>query len=179
MKGGLVDSRRVVRACLGGIVLLGLLAACSQSVPKVSALEPDSNTACALDGMLLKDYPGPKAQVHYAEGKPDFFCDLMDLFSVLLAPEQKRAQTAVFVQDMGKTAWDHPAGNWIDAKLAVYVAGSKKLGSMGPTLASFSQASDAEAFAKKEGGRVVRFEQITLDMVRSGHGMGSHGDPMH
>ena len=36
-------------------------------------------------------------------------------------------------------------GNWIDAKKAVYVFGSKRLGSMGPTAASFSSEADAQA----------------------------------
>lgn len=175
MNVGSNTSRRALRACLGGIVLLGLLAACSRQPAKVSALEPDQGAACALDGMLLKDYPGPKAQMHYAEGKPDFYCDLMDLFSMLLAPEQKRAVTAVFVQDMGKTEWEHPSGNWIDARSALYVAGSRKTGAMGATLASFASSADAEAFAAKEGGKVLRFEQVTLDMVRARDGGNAHG----
>lgn len=127
--------------------------------------EPGSDTACSLDGMTLKDYPGPKAQIHYKEGAPEYFCDLMELFGSLLAPEQKRPIAGAFVQDMGKTAWEHPEGNWIDAKTAIYVVGSKKPGSMGPTFGSFSNMQDAEAFTKKEGGKIVRFEQINLDMV--------------
>lgn len=157
------------RTLAGGVALCILLAACNQAAPKVAALEPTGDTACELDGMILKDYPGPKAQIHYAEGKPEFFCDLMELFMMVLAPEQKRAVSAVFVQDMSKTAWEHPAGNWIDAKSAVYVMGSKKLGSMGPTFGSFSRMEEAQAFAQKEGGKVLRFEQITQDMLnRSG-----------
>lgn len=159
-----------LRISIGSLMLCLLLTACNQDTPKISALEPTSETACELDGMLLKDYPGPKAQIQYAEGKPEFFCDLMELFMMLLAPEQKRPVTAVFVQDMGKTSWEHPAGNWIDAKSAVYVAGSKRSGSMGPTFGSFSSMQAAEAFVKKEGGRILRFDQITPDMVnRSGN----------
>jgi copper chaperone NosL len=150
------------------LALVVLLGACSQAVPKVVAEEPTSDTTCVLDGMLLKDYPGPKAQIHYVEGKPEFFCDLMELFTVTLLPEQKRAVAAMFVQDMGKTDWDHPSANWIDAKTAIYVVGSKKTGSMGPTFGSFSSMQDAEAFVKKEGGRIMRFEQITPEMANPG-----------
>ncbi|WP_238551954.1 nitrous oxide reductase accessory protein NosL [Herminiimonas sp. CN] len=159
------------------LLLCILLTACNQAIPKVTALEPTSDTACELDGMILKDYPGPKAQIHYAEGKPEFFCDLMELFMMVLAPEQKRPMAAVFVQDMGKTSWEHPAGNWIDAKSAVYVVGSKKLGSMGPTFGSFSRMQDAEAFAQKEGGKVLRFDQITQDMLNRG-GNAAHDTTM-
>ena len=147
------------------LALLAALAACSKTVQQAMPQEPGSDTACSLDGMTLKDYPGPKAQIHYKEGAPEYFCDLMELFGSLLAPEQKRPIAGAFVQDMGKTAWEHPEGNWIDAKTAIYVVGSKKPGSMGPTFGAFSNMQDAEAFTKKEGGKIVRFEQINLDMV--------------
>ena len=72
---------------------------------------------------------------------------------------------------MGKTDWDHPNGHWIDAKSAVYVVGSRKLGSMGPTLASFARMENAEEFAAKEGGKLIGFEQVTANMVHAGGGM--------
>lgn len=149
----------------GCIAALLLLAACKQAVPQATAKEPGDDTACALDGMILKDFAGPKAQILYAEGKPDFFCNVMELFSVLLTPEQKRPVAAMFVQDMGKADWNRPTANWIDAKTAFYVVGSKKPGSMGPTFGSFADMQDAESFVKKEGGKIVRFDQITPDMV--------------
>lgn len=150
---------------LGGVALIAALAACSQAALQAKPQEPTSDTACALDGMVLQDFPGPKAQIHYAEGKPEFFCDLMELFTVVLAPEQKRVMAGLFVQDMAKTAWEHPEGHWIDAKSALYVIGSRKQGSMGPTLASFASKQDADAFAAKEGGKVLRFDEITVAMV--------------
>ena len=155
--------RMAVYACA-----LLLLAACSRNIVPTAAVEPGDDTACALDGMLLNDFPGPKAQILYAEGKPDFFCDLMDLFATLLMPEQKRRVAALYVQDMGKTGWEHPQGNWIDAKTAVYVTGSKKAGPMGPTLGSFSTMQDAQAFIAREGGSIVRFDQITPALVTKG-----------
>lgn len=151
-----------IAGCIAALLLLG---ACSNAVPQAVALEPAADTACALDGMILKDYPGPKAQIQYAEGKPDFFCDLMELFTVVLLPEQKRRIAGMFVQDMGKADWDHPEGHWIAAKSAFYVVGGKKRGSMGPTFGSFSSEQDAAAFAKKEGGKVMPFEQIKPEMV--------------
>jgi copper chaperone NosL len=153
-----------------------LLAACSQGALSPVALEPGGDTACALDGMVLQDFPGPKAQVHYTEGKPDYYCDLMELFAVLLAPEHKRKIAGVFVQDIGKTDWAKPSGNWISAKDALFVVGSKKQGSMGPTFGAFSNAQDAAAFAQKEGGKVVPFDQVTAAMLDTG---GAAGDARH
>lgn len=153
-----------------------LLVACGQTMVAAIAQEPTADTACALDGMVLKDFPGSKAQVHYTEGKADYYCDLMELFAVLLAPEHKRKIAGVFVQDVGKTDWAKPSGHWIAAKDALFVVGSKKQGSMGPTFGAFSSAQDAEAFVRKEGGKVVPFDQVTAAMLDTG---GAAGDARH
>lgn len=149
-------------AGLAGLAAMSLLGACSSSTAPAGPQEPDADTACALDGMTLNNYPGPKGQIQYKEGKADFFCDLPDLFSVLLAPEQKRAIAGVYVQDVGVADWNKPRGHWIDAKTALYVVGSRKTGSMGATYGAFSDAAAATAFARQEGGRVLKFGEITL-----------------
>ncbi len=148
----------------------GLLAACSQGDNRQAAtggaLEIGPSTSCALDGMLLADYPGPKAQIHYqGVAEPDWFCDTIEMFSIYLNPEQMRAVSALYVQDMGKADWDKPAGHWIDAKRAIYVFGSKRLGSMGKTAVAFSAEADAKAFAKQYGGTLLRFGEVTPDKV--------------
>lgn len=142
-----------------------LTAACGQAGRPIAAQEPDAATACALDGMVLQDFPGSKAQIQYTEGAPDYYCDLMELFAVLLQPETRRQMAGIYVQDMGKAAWDQPRGNWIPARQALYVVGSKKQGSMGPTFGAFTNATEAAAFARKEGGKVLLFEQITAAML--------------
>lgn len=152
------------------LLLLALLLAtfalgCTQKEEAIKAVEIDRATSCALDGMILMDYPGPKAQIHYDKGEPDFFCDTMEMFSIYLRPEQKKRIKALFTQDMGKTSWEQPKGDWIDAKSAYYVLDSKKMGSMGPTLAAFSHMEDAQAFVKQFGGKVLRFDEVTLNMV--------------
>lgn len=148
---------------------LNLLAGCSDPQGGNASLTPqeiEAGTSCSLDGMLLADYPGPKAQVHHAgQAAPDFFCDTVELFSTLLAAEQVRAVRAVYVQDMGQADWEQPRGHWIDAKAAFYVQGSRRHGSMGPTIASFAQEGDAQQFARANGGRVLTFAQVTPDMA--------------
>lgn len=148
---------------LAGIILV--LLGCGGEAPQPQPAKVTQNTTCSLDGMLLADYPGPKAQIHYAQGVADFFCDTMEMFSLYLKPEQQKRITAVYAQDMGKADWNRPEGHWIDAKSAFYVLGSKRTGSMGPTLASFSREEDARSFAQRYGGKVLRFGEITLDMV--------------
>ena len=159
------------RRQLLGWATLGAAAAlvgCSrtETTASLAPVEIDRATSCELDGMLLADYPGPKAQVHYAgQDKPAFFCDTVELFNTLLAGEQVRAVQAAYVQDMGRADWNAPEGHWIDAKTAFYVLGSKRHGSMGPTIASFAQEADATKFTTEYGGKLLRFADITVDMV--------------
>ena len=161
--------RALGMAAFTALATSSLLAGCGDKAAEQQSLAPveiDRSTSCELDGMLLADYPGPKAQIHYAgQEKPSFFCDTIELFNTLLAGEQVRAVRAVYVQDMGKADWNEPKGHRIDAKTAVYVLGSKRHGSMGPTIASFAQEADAAKFAGEHGGKVLRFADIKLDMV--------------
>ena len=129
-------------------------------------VEITGGTYCTLDGMLLADYPGPKAQIHYAGRKePDFFCDTVEMFHIYLNPEIIQPVRGLYVQDMGSTDWDDPRENWIDARNAFYVLGSSRRGAMGPTLASFATEEAAREFAREFGGQVLRFEEVTPDQV--------------
>ena len=147
------------------LVVLSFLGACTREQPPPTAQEVAPGTACALDGMLLNDYPGPKAQIHYSDGSTEFFCDTVEMFSILLRPESRRKVLAVYTQDMGQADWRQPRGHWIDARAAYYVQGSRLKGSMGPTFAAFARREDAEAFAGKYGGKVLRFDEVTPEMA--------------
>jgi len=142
-----------------------LSAACSRKEAPPVPQETTAGTTCTLDGMLLHDYPGPKAQIHYDDGATEFFCDTVEMFSILLRPESQRRIRAVYAQDMGQADWKQPRGHWIDARTAWYVHGSQIKGSMGPTFAAFARQQDAEDFARKHDGKVLRFDQVTIEMA--------------
>ena len=154
---------------LAALAALGALAGCGERAGEASAPTPveiSAATACELDGMVLADYPGPKAQIHYAgAAAPVFFCDTVELFNTLLRPEQVRKVLAVYVQDMGKADWQQPRGHWTEARSGFYVLGSKRHGSMGPTIGSFALELEAQKFAGQWGGKVLRFAEVTADMV--------------
>lgn len=157
-----------IKTLIATVAVALLLAACGSASDDsiVQPVEITRATASVIDGMLLADYPGPKAQIHYAgKAEPDFVCNTADLFYIHLAPEQLRKVRAIFVQDMAKADWDEPVGHWIDAREAWYVAGSSRRGSMGPTLASFADKADAARFADTFGGRVLHYSEVTLDIV--------------
>ena len=161
-----LNRRRLLCGC-AGLATLSLLG-CGQSGDAASSApaEIDAQSSCSLDGMQLSDYPGPKGQIRYAGvAEVQWFCDSVELLSVLLAPEQVRAVVSVHVQDMGQADWDQPRGHWIDARQALYVLGSKRHGSMGPTAASFAAEAEAQAFVQQHGGRLLRYADIKPEMV--------------
>jgi copper chaperone NosL len=165
-----LNRRQLLRAgCAGALAgCAAALAGCGQAASETAATPKpvDSATACDLDGMLLADYAGPKAQLHYAGvAAPLSFCDTVELFSTLLRPEQVRTVRAAYVQDMALADWDQPVGHWFDAKLGFYVVGSRRHGSMGPTFASFAAADAAQKFATAWGGRVLRYADIKPEMA--------------
>jgi len=170
-----VRTAALVVACALTLVGCGPRETTTAAAPREIA----PGTSCALDGMLLADYPGPKAQIHYAgQDAPEFFCDTVEMFNLYLRPEQARAVIGLWVQDMGQADWEAPRGHWIDARAAYFVVGSKRHGSMGPTIASFALAADAERFAAAYGGRVLPFDGVTAaQAVLDGGAL--HDAPFH
>lgn len=164
------NRRRLLCGCaaLAALSTVGL-AGCGRKGEAAEASRPQeiaAQSSCSLDGMLLSDYPGPKGQLFYkGDSQVNWFCDSVELLSTLLKPEQLRPVLAAHVQDMAQADWEHPVGHWIDARQAVYVLGSKRHGSMGPTAASFADEGAAKAFAGQWGGRVLRYAEISPAMV--------------
>lgn len=154
------------------LALLGL-AGCGDDATPAMPHELTAATICSLDGMQLGDFPGPKGQILYATGATEFFCDTVELVSMIVAPESRRHVNAAFTQDMARADWNVPRGHWIDARAAYFVVGSDARGSMGPTFATFSRREDAAAFARTRGGEVLMLADITPEMadLRGGAGM--------
>ena len=75
---------------------------------------------------------------------------------------------ASYVQDMGRADWHKPRGHWIAASTAFYVLGSRAQGAMGPTIGTFARQQDAQAFAAREGGRILDYSQVQPALRASG-----------
>lgn len=158
------------------VVALALSACAEPAHVDTTAAELKGDEICELDGMTLSDFPGPKGQIRYVDGKTIYFCDTVELLSQVVAPEQVRAIAGAYTQDMAKADWEQPKGHWIRVQDAFYVEGSRRVGSMGPTLASFANRVDAETFAREHGGEVLPFSGITPDKVQLDGGMNhDHG----
>ena len=142
------------------LAALLMLAACGEAGQPLAAADPPDDAVCALDGMSLHDYPGPKAQIVFKGGHIDYFCSLGELLEVLSSGDGRHRIGAAYVQDMGKADWHKPRGHWIDARHAFYVTGSRAQGAMGSTVATFARQEDAQSFAAREGGRVLAYGQL-------------------
>jgi copper chaperone NosL len=149
------------------LFVIPVFSGCDKPEETISSRPPmaiEASDECHICGMIIVNFPGPKGEV-YTRGSetPLKFCSTRDLFSYLLQPENKTMVTQIYVHDMGATGWEHPASNaFIDARSAWYVADQPFKGAMGPTLSSFKTRQQAEAFIEEHGGRLYRFEEITL-----------------
>lgn len=161
-----IGANKVVLLIVAAGILLagcGKQAGPSAQQPPVAIRPGDT---CAVCGMYITHYPGPRGEA-YIQGQqvPLKFGSTRDFFAYILQPEHKALLQTLYVQDMAATSWEHPKGHWIDARTAWYVPESALPGAMGPTLASFRNHRDAEAFAHRFGGKVLRFGEVTNRLV--------------
>ncbi|MBE9397853.1 nitrous oxide reductase accessory protein NosL [Pontibacterium sp. N1Y112] len=162
------------------ILPLGLLSGCGEDDKKAAMVQQavaiESSDECHLCGMIITNYPGPKGQLYSRGIQGNMkFCSTRDMFAFVVDPENQHNIQQAFVHDMAVTPWGHPEEDtYIDAKKAFYVIGHGKKGAMGPTLASFAKKADADAFAASQGGRVLTFEEITLDVLVSMNNVMGH-----
>lgn len=147
------------------IFSLGCVSEEKTAKPEPIALKPEME--CEVCGMRVLDYPGPKAQVHFSNREPAVFDDTSDFLLWYLQPDRPRTITAMYVQDMGATDWDHPRDAWIPAETAYYVLNHTRIGTMGNSPAPFSNKGEAEIFIKKYGGEIYRFDEITIELLQS------------
>ena len=141
-----------------------------ETVVKAAPIHFDTSDECHVCGMIITNFPGPKGQVMTEKDQSILkFCSTRDMFSWLLQPENISRKHLAYVHNMAQTEWANPDDTQlINAREAFYVIGSKRSGAMGPTLASFATASEAEAFAREHGGNVLAFADITLDHLSNG-----------
>lgn len=153
------------------LISVSLLTACGGQSDKEAmvhkAVAIEQGNECHLCGMIIRNFPGPKGEAYSSATESiDKFCSTRDLFSFILQPENKRQVREVYVHDMSKTDWNKPSDEtFIDAREAWFVIGSSQTGAMGRTLGSFSIKADAEVFIQEFGGKLYRFDEITIDIL--------------
>jgi copper chaperone NosL len=161
---------------LGLLLLVALaLTACQKEAAHAPA--PHKMTAEAIGrycGMNLFEHPGPKGQIFAASLiEPVWFSSARDTLAFTMLPDEPKDIQAIYVSDMGKaSSWDKPGpDNWVEARKALFVIGSRVKGGMGGDEAvPFSDRSAAEKFVGENGGRIVAFDQVPRDYVLASDG---------
>lgn len=155
------------------LLCFALLVGCSDPQDAVvqAAQHFTKQDECHVCGMLIDGFPGPRGEL-YQGNKIHKFCSTRDMLSYYFDPENQHQVQSMFVHDMAKAEWNHPNDDHlIDARSAYYVLGSNQEGAMGPTLASFAQQADAQAFAVAYGGQVLAFAQLSAGDLQMHAGM--------
>jgi copper chaperone NosL len=138
------------------------LAGCNEQKTAEAPPPPQVMTAVAIGhycGMNVLEHPGPKGQIILASRKEAvWFSSVRDAISFTILPEEPKDIRAIYVSDMARAPeWDKPgATNWIDARQASFVIGSRMKGGMG--------GEEAVPFSDK-AGRVVVFAEVPKDYV--------------
>ncbi len=156
------------------LLLSSLMAGCNDTPQQsnqssLSSMHIMQGDECHLCGMLIKGFPGPKGAIQVnANNALRKFCSSNDLLAFLLQPENAQYKHLAYVHDMANAMWDTPDDTaFILVEDAWYVINHAKPGAMGPTLATFSTQVSAEHFAAQHQGQIIRFNDISLDLLGS------------
>lgn len=157
---------------LSAAVLSLSMLACNQdstpvAPPPPSALsETSTGYFCTMN---LYEHVGPKGQIQLRDSEETvWFSTITQVFAFLFLPEEAKAVTAVYVQDMGlaDAQGNPPDDAWIEARNAHYVIKSRFVGGMGGHDAlPFLDAAAAQDFVSRYGGEVIAFDEMPEDYV--------------
>ena len=148
------------------------LAGCEDEKTAAAPPPPSALTAEAIGhycGMAVLEHPGPKGQIILVSREaPIWFSSARDAFAFTMLPEEAKDVRAIYVSDMGKaSSWEAPgAANWVEARSAFFVIGSRMRGGMGAAeTVPFSDRVAADRFAEAHGGEVASFGEVPRDYV--------------
>lgn len=138
----------------------------------IAARPVPAEARCPVCGMYPARYPRWAAQLIFKDGKALFFDSPLELFRFLL--DMGHYHDAHGPDDVARAyVSDAGDGRWVSIVEAHFVEGSGLLGPMhNPDLPAFAELEAAEAFVAERGGRLIRIEQVTLDLLNALEGAG-------
>ncbi len=126
--------------------------------------KPTHSSSCALCGMPPANYPANRSQLTTADGKHLHFCSSKCLVNYIDGHKSSMTPKA--------TSWVtvYPDGDYEYAKGLYFVVGSSVMGPMGPEAVPFRKKSAAEALVAKQGGKVIRWSELSPAAILSSSG---------
>ena len=130
-------------------------------------IKPSPKDKCPVCGMFVAKYPDFLAQILFKDGSSAFFDGTKDMFKYYF--NLKKYHPSKNISDIDSIY----VTNYYDLTLtdglsAYYVLGSDIYGPMGRELIPFEKEADAKEFMKDHQGKsVLRFKEITYEMVKS------------
>lgn len=146
------------------LLLVGFLPAVFAQT--VDCPAPGPKDTCPVCGMFVAKYPEWIASAVYRDGHAHHFDGAKDLFKYLLdLPRWAPGHQLKNIRTIGVT--EYYSLTRIDARQAWYVIGSDVLGPMGHELIPLETEADAREFmADHKGRRIVRFEDVKLELLQ-------------
>lgn len=145
------------------LLMLGATAHAGDLIPG----KPAPNARCPVCGMYPARTPQWTAQIIFNDQSASSFDSPLDLFRFLnnmaLFDKSHRPGDigAIFVTD-------YTTRSWAEARKAFFVHGSSARGPMQePNLPAFASREGADAFARQQGGRVLAFDEVSRDVIKS------------
>ncbi len=135
----------------------------SHTTTKKEPLSVKKDDKCPVCGMFVEPYKKWVAKIEFENSKYLVFDGAKDMFKLYFEP-QKFGVKELF-KSIHVTDYYDVFG--IDAKKACYVIHSDVFGPMGSELIPFETKDKCDGFVKDHGGKVIKFEDITKDIVYS------------
>ena len=155
------------------IVLLFILLITACEKPQPVEIPPPQTLTREASGyyclMTVIYHHGPKGQIILDDKEQAlWFTSVRDTIAFTLSPEEPKNIAAIYVNDMTDADWNNPGeDNWIDARQAWYVLGSKRSGGMGAAeTVPFSSKQAAEQFSIEQGGEVYDYASIPKEYIQ-------------
>ena len=142
----------------------------SMSRPKIEAkrkkkgkiADPGPEVRCSVCGMYPTRYPGFRTQISTADGKQHHFCSSQCLVNYQADPKQyvkdAAKTTSIWVTVFQENSSEYAMGLY-------YLVGSSIMGPMGKEAVPYRNKSAAAASASKNGGKIVRFKELSPALV--------------
>jgi nitrous oxide reductase accessory protein NosL len=122
----------------------------------------DNQDRCPVCEMFPARYPRHQGQIHTREKAVHHFCSTQCLFAFLTdTAKYAKPPTTPFL------IWvaDYETREFISARTAYYVVGSREMGPMGREGFAFGHKARAAAFARAHGGRVLPFKAVDVEAI--------------